>query len=308
MIKTINIGTILIIGIFPLISYSQNDSNTYKSEYHKEQIAQLRVQKNNYEKMQKDLTDGQKEICQMYLNSIEKQLSDANEYEMIKIYKQFQQIIMRDPNETKTTNKRWYALWDIFGLDQPVIYACNRIAGICRDSKTMAFEEKITEIEKQGDISNDYRIRKMAIDLLTENNKYIEAIDYCQKVILGMKSGEKNDILPQYQYYLIETRILYQRYLFREAVKVQGLNMEDVINIGPQLVKIDMAQYRIAKSEAERLINEEPKYASRCNTLFSSDLIGELEEVKEFTDHLKEIISLQKKEDMVSIPSNKLNQ
>lgn len=308
MIKKTIINLGILISLFSFISPSQGN---YSIEYHKSQVERLHLQRDKYEQLENDLTEEQKHICQVFLHFNEMRLVDANDLETIAVCKQLQHLIVKEIKESENKlSKVWIenrTLWRIFGVENPLFYTCFYIADICSNSKTIPLDNKITEIIKQGDLSEDYRIRKMAIDLLTENSKYKEAIDYCLKLISDIKEGKKSDFLPQYQYYLIETRILYQRYLFREAVKTQRLNMEDVVNIGPQLVKIDLVQYRIAKIEAEKLINEEPQYAERCANLFSADIIGDLEEVKKFADHLRQIVILQKKEDSINPSINAEN-
>jgi hypothetical protein len=151
----------------------------------------------------------------------------------------------------------------------------------------MTLQEKIREIKAQADISNDSRIRRMVIDLLTENERYEEAMDYCKKQILNIEQGKKKGRISAYQYELIKTRLFYQKSLYRQAMQDQGIDWDQVINIGPHLVEIDLAQWRMAKKEAEGYIRETPEYAQRCISLFSSNNsclgpIAELKEVQEF--------------------------
>lgn len=148
-------------------------------------------------------------------------------------------------------------------------------------------EEKIVEINRQAEISNDFRISQMAIELLTENERYEDAIHYCKQQISNIKEDKKKGRISVYRYELIKTLLFYQKSLYGQAMQDQGIDSDQVINIGPHLLEIDLAQWRMAKKEAEEYIRENPKYAQRCLSLFSPNNsclgpIAELKEVQEF--------------------------
>jgi hypothetical protein len=295
--RNILLSLVCILGMFSYFCYSQDKSSANNPEDYKRQAALQRLQqdRNRYEEMEKNLTEKQKETCQAYLNLIEAQVADANEKLLIGIYKQLQQLIIKETAETKIINKCEYALRHVCGVEQALDYTCFGISNLCRDSEKMPLEERITEIDRQAEISNDYRIREMVISLYTQNNRYQEALDYCQKQISNIKEGKRTDVfLWFYQFELIKTRMLYQSWLFGQAIKEQDIDIDNVLNIGPHLVKIDLVQYRIAKKEAEEYLKLYPDYykSKDCLTLFSGHLIGDLEEIKEFyTSNMSKILS-----------------
>jgi hypothetical protein len=295
--RTTVASLVCILGMFSYFCHFQDKSSANNQEDYKKQSAlkYLQKERSRYGELEKSLNQEQKEICQVYLNLKEAQLSDANEKDLIGIYKQMQQLIIKEKEENKIINKRWYALQQVFGLGQAIQFTCLGIAGLCHDSEKMPLEERIIEIDRQAEISNDYRIREIVISLYTKNNRYQEALDYCQKQISEIDEGKRKDVfLWFYQFELIKTHMLYQSWLFGLAIREQGVDIDDVINIGPPLVKIDLAQYRTAKKEAEEYLKLYPDYykSKDCLTLFSGHLIGDLEEIKEFyTSNMSKILS-----------------
>ncbi len=298
--RTYILSLLLVFGFFSHFCLCQLNVHNNDPDYYRKLIAELQRDINRCIEMRDSLTNEQNEVCQVYLNLKAAQLIDADEKEIIRLYKQLQQLISKEPDDIPVLKKRLYALNKVFVLGEPVPFACIGIAGICRDSEEMPLDEKIAEISNQGDISNDARIRQMVVDLYTQNSRYEEAIDYCQKQIAAIQEGKTQGNIADYQLKLIETRMLYQIFLFAEAMKIQGIDIDEVINIGPHLVKIELEQYKIAKKEVETLINDNPQYAVRCVPFFSGRLVGDLEEVREFTEYLKQIIQLNREENLYS--------
>jgi len=244
-----------------------------------------------YEKYEAELTDKQKNICQAQLDVTRARLDGRDEKQVLGLYKQLQDLIIDEAERTRNNPVRVWrgnsSLWRVFNIEKPILGTCFYIARLCRDSERMTLQEKIVEIKAQANICNDYRIRQMAIELLTKNGQYEDAIDYCKEQISNIEQGKKKGRTSVYRYELIKTLLFYQKSLYGQAMQDQGIDSDQVINIGPHLVEIDLAQWRMAKKEAEEYIRENPKYAQRCLSLFSSNNsclgpIAELKEVQEF--------------------------
>lgn len=243
-----------------------------------------------YEKYEAELTDEQKNICQAQLDVTSARLEGRDEKELLGLYKQLQDLIIDEAHRRNKSVRVGIAnttLWRVFNIEKPLLGTCFAIAGLCRDSEKMILQEKISEIKEQADISNDYRIRRMVIDLLTENERYEDAMDYCKEQISNIKEGKKKGRISAYQYEVIKTRLLYQKSLYTRAMQDQGIDWDQVINIGPHLVEIELTQWRIARKEAEEYIKENPRLAQRCLSLFTSNnpylgIIANLKEIKEF--------------------------
>jgi len=244
-----------------------------------------------YEKYEAELTDEQKNICQAQLDVTRARLNGRDEKQVLGLYKQLQDLIIDEAERTRNKPVRVWrgnsSLWRVFNIEKPILGTCFYIARLCRDSERMTLQEKIGEIKAQANICNDYRIRQMAIELLKKNGQYEDAIDYCNEQISNIEQGKKKGRTSVYRYELIKTLLFYQKSLYGQAMQDQGIDSDQVINIGPHLVEIDLAQWRMAKKEAEEYIRENPKYAQRCLSLFSSNNsclgpIAELKEVQEF--------------------------
>ncbi len=244
-----------------------------------------------YEKYEAELTDKQKNICQAKLDVTSARLDGRDEKQVLGLYKRLQDLIVDEAKRVgaKPPVRIWgkSTLWRVFNVEKPLLGTCFAIAKLCRYSEKMTMQEKIREIKAQADISNDSRIRRMVIDLLTENERYEDAMDYCKEQISNIEQGKKKGQISHYQYELIKTLLLYQNSLYSQAMQEQGIDWDQVINIGPHLVKIDLAQWRIARKEAEEYIKENPRLAQRCLSLFTSNnpylgSIANLKEIKEF--------------------------
>ena len=243
-----------------------------------------------YEKYEAELTDKQKNICQAQLDVTRARLDGRDEKQVLGLYKQLQGLIIDEAerrNKPVRVGMANTTLWRVFNIEKPLLGTCFYIARLCRNSEEMILQEKIGEMKVQADISNDYRIRRMAIELLTENERYEDAMDYCKEQISNIEQGKKKGQISHYQYELIKTLLLYQNSLYSQAMQEQGIDWDQVINIGPHLVEIDLAQWRIARKEAEEYIKENPRLAQRCLSLFTSNnpylgSIANLKEIKEF--------------------------
>jgi hypothetical protein len=243
-----------------------------------------------YDKYEAELTGEQKKICQAKIDVTSARLEGRDEKELLGLYKQLQDLIIEEAhrmNKTVRVGISNTTLWRVFNIEKPLLGTCFYIARLCRDSERMTMQEKIREIKAQADISNDSRISQMAIELLTENERYEDAMDYCREQISNIEQGKKKGRISAYQYELIKTRLFYQKSLYRQAMQDQGIDWDQVINIGPHLVEIELTQWRIAKKDAEEYTRENPKYAQRCLSLFSSNnpylgSIANLKEIKEF--------------------------
>ena len=244
-----------------------------------------------YEKYEAELTDKQKNICQAKLDVTSARLDGRDEKQVLGLYKRLQDLIVDEAKRVgaKPPVRIWgkSTLWRVFNVEKPLLGTCFAIAKLCRYSEKMTMQEKIREIKAQADISNDSRIRRMVIDLLTENERYEDAMDYCKEQISNIEQGKKKGSSSDYQYELIKTRLLYQNSLYSQAMQEQGIDWDQVINIGPHLVEIELTQWRIARKEAEEYIKENPRLAQRCLSLFTSNnpylgSIANLKEIKEF--------------------------
>ena len=244
-----------------------------------------------YEKYEAELTDEQKNICQAKLDVISARLDGRDEKQVLGLCKRLQALIIDESERTQNKPPRVWrcnnTLRRVFNVEKPLLGTCFAIAKLCRYSEKMILQEKISEIKAQADISNDSRIRRMVIDLLTENERYEDAMDYCKEQTSNIEQGKKKGQISIYQYELIKTRLLYQNSLYSQAMQEQGINWDQVINIGPHLVEIELTQWRIARKEAEEYIKENPRLAQRCLSLFTSNnpylgSIANLKEIKEF--------------------------
>ena len=265
-------------------------SGSQDEEARKRLRAELIKYEAAYEKYEAELTDEQKNICQAKLDVTSARLDGRDEKQVLGLCKRLQALIIDEAHRRNKPVRVGIAnttLWRVFNIEKPLLGTCFAIAKLCRYSEKMTMQEKIREIKAQADISNDSRIRRMVIDLLTENERYEDAMDYCKEQISNIEQGKKKGRISAYQYELIKTRLFYQKSLYRQAMQDQGIDWDQVINIGPHLVEIDLTQWRIAKKDAEEYIRENPKYAQRCLSLFSSNnpclgSIAELKEVQEF--------------------------
>ena len=243
-----------------------------------------------YEKYEAELTDEQKNICQARLDVTSARLDGRDEKQVLGLCKRLQALIIDEAHRRNKPVRVGIAnttLWRVFNIEKPLLGTCFAIAKLCRYSEKMTMQEKIREIKAQADISNDSGIRRMVIDLLTENERYEDAMDYCKEQISNIEQGKKKGQISIYQYELIKTRLLYQNSLYSQAMQEQGINWDQVINIGPHLVEIELTQWRIARKEAEEYIKENPRLAQRCLSLFTSNnpylgSIANLKEIKEF--------------------------
>ncbi len=271
-------------------SHVAASSGSQDEEARKRLRAKLIKYEAAYDKYEAELTDEQKKICQASLDVTRARLEGRDEKELLGLYKQLQDLIIDEAHRMNKTVRVGIAnttLWRVFNIEKPLLGTCFYIARLCCDSEKMTMQEKIREIKAQADISNDSRIRRMAIELLTENERYEDAMDYCKEQISNIEQGKKKGQISTYQYELIKTRLLYQNSLYSQAMQEQGIDWDQVINIGPHLVEIELTQWRIARKDAEEYIRENPKYAQRCLSLFSSNnpylgSIANLKEIKEF--------------------------
>lgn len=268
-----------------------DDVKAHKTHQKEIVLERLERAKSRYEEVQKELTEDQKKICQVRLDVMRAILEGRDEKELLGLYKRLQAFIIDEAVRTQNKPPRVWrgndTLRRVFGIETPLPWTCFSIARLCRDSEKMILQEKIREIKAQADISNDYRISQMAIELLTENQRYQDALDYCRQWISNIEQGKKKGQISFYQYELIKTRLLYQKSLYERAMQDQGIDWDQVINVGPHLVTIDLKQSHIAKEEAREYIKENPQLAKRCLSLFSSNNsylgpIAELKEIKNF--------------------------
>jgi len=266
-------------------------SGSQDEEARKRLRAELIKYEAAYEKYEAELTDEQKNICQAKLDVTSARLDGRDEKQVLGLCKRLQALIIDEAERTQNKPPRVWrgnnTLRRVFNVEKPLLGTCFAIAKLCRYSEKMILQEKISEIKAQADISNDSRIRRMVIDLLTENERYEDAMDYCKEQISNIEQGKKKGQISIYQYELIKTRLLYQNSLYSQAMQEQGINWDQVINIGPHLVEIELTQWRIARKEAEEYIKENPRLAQRCLSLFTSNnpylgSIANLKEIKEF--------------------------
>jgi len=247
-----------------------------------------------YAKYEPELKDWQKRICQTRLRVRRAELNDRPQKEIIELYKQLQELILdeRRRNRDKIPDV-WRGnstLWRVFNIEKPLLYTCFAISEICRDSENMAVEENLRQIKPQAELSNDYRLRQMVIDLLAEDKRYQDAIDYCQKQISDRTGGKKNKgHLWIYQYELVKVRLMRQRALFEQAMKEQGIVWDEVINAGKDPFNVNWRPWETARNEVQRYVRENPVLAAKCLSIIDIYMpilgvktSGKRQEIKEF--------------------------
>ncbi len=214
----------------------------------------LQWARERFEENRPSLSAEQTRICQIYLSVLAARQDDADK-KLIELYNDLYKSSVGDPQGPGHT------LWKCFGIDYTGIPLL--VAQVCRDSDAMSYAEKLREVNAQAEKSKDYRIDRIVIDLLFDGDDFQEAIAYCENLT------EEDPSRDEYKYFLVEAHLRYNEYLFNIARKTQGIEMDQVINMGIGMVEFEHRELDKAIKIAKKHIQSTPSSIKRYAKLIS---------------------------------------
>jgi len=253
-----------------------------------EQQLRLREKLGKWEAAYRDnepnLSESERNICELRMNLRRAKLDGKGDREVLRAYREFQTLLMEDA----TTEKIVFRLFHIENLFGGT---CIEISQLCRASQELTYEEKREEFIRQYDISGDIRICQMLVDLLTKNDHYEEAVEFCKRQVFHIRRGRRLGQLSWYQAELLKSRLLYQRDIFERAMEKEGLEADHVINEGKVPKELDLSQWDIVTKEISEYLLEDPGFARKFLSLSSPHNpylgpVANIKEIKEFHDSI----------------------